>query len=306
MDKAAAVESPAVGVGRLKRAGSQVGLFSILALFAYSLAIPAVHAEEHKPGDTFRDCDTCPEMVVVPPGSFEMRTAPWGPGHPHNEGYFYPVTFTRPFAVGKFEVTFDEWDACVSDGVCAAADDAKWGRSKRPVINVSFNDASRYVRWLSRKTGQDYRLPTNSEWEYAARAGLGMNRYFGISPEDVCKYGNIYDVTSDKEFDLGGKHEPCDDGQAVTAPVGSYEPNAFGLYDMIGNVFEWTEDCASPTWRGAPGNGKPWLDGDCSLRGFRGASWLVNDPYYLIESSRFKFSGARDTDLGFRVVRELK
>ncbi|UCD68463.1 MAG: SUMF1/EgtB/PvdO family nonheme iron enzyme [Betaproteobacteria bacterium] len=234
-----------------------------------------------------------------------MRNAPWGPGHPHNEGFFYPVTFEEDFAIGKYEVTFDEWDLCVADGKCEAIDNAEGGRGRRPAINLSWSDAVTYTRWLSSKTGESYRLPTNSEWEYAARAGLGMNRFWDIPPAEVCKYGNVYDQSAHAEFGFEWEPMPCDDGQVVLAKVGSFEPNAFGLYDTIGNVFEWTEDCASPDWRGAPGNGRPWVDGDCSLRGYRGASWLTNEPFYLIESSRFKFLGTRDTDLGFRVVRDL-
>jgi len=289
-----------------RRTGGRIILFCTLVLSVSWLVMPMAYGQSRQPGDTFRDCDQCPAMVVVPSGSFDMRVAPWGPGHPHNEGYFYSVTFAKPFAIGKFEVTFDEWDTCVADGQCEAADDAEWGRGRRPVINISFSQAVRYTKWLSKRTGQSYRLPTNSEWEYAARAGLGMNRFFGIPRDEVCKYGNVYDVTSNEEFGFEWEHVPCVDGQAVTAPVGSYQPNAFGLHDVIGNVFEWTEDCASPNWRGAPGNGKPWVEGDCSLRGYRGASWITNDPYYLIESSRFKFAGARESDLGFRVVRDLR
>jgi formylglycine-generating enzyme required for sulfatase activity len=307
MGKSAFVKRRIVGLRRpLPRPGDRIGWFRALALLASSLGIAAAHAQDYKPGDTFRDCDTCPEMVVVPSGSFDMRTAPWGPGHPHNEGYFYTVKFDEPFAIGKYEVTFDEWDACVADGHCESVDDDDWGRGRRPVINVSFSQAMHYARWLSKKTHQSYRIPANSEWEYAARAGMGMNRFFGIDPKDVCQYGNVYDQSSAREFEFEWKPVPCDDGHTVTAPVGSYKPNAFGLYDVIGNVFEWTEDCASPTWRGAPGNGKPWVDGDCSLRGYRGASWVTNDPYYLIESSRFKYMGAHDNDLGFRVVRDIR
>jgi formylglycine-generating enzyme required for sulfatase activity len=272
---------------------------------ALSLAAAWAHGQSMQPGTTFRDCDVCPEMVVVPSGSFELRTAPWGPGHPHNEGFFYPVTFKRPFAVGKFEITFDEWERCVSEGKCEPLDDAKWGRGKRPIINVSWIQAVAYTRWLSEKTGRRYHLPTNPEWEYAARAGLSMNRFFGIASREICRYANLYDLASHREFEFEWEHVPCDDGQVVTATVGSFEPNAFGLYDTIGNVLEWTEDCASPNWRGAPTDGGAWLAGDCSLRGYRGASWLTNEPYYLREGDRFQFSGAHANDLGFRVVRDL-
>ena len=271
----------------------------------WCMAASWVHGQSLQPGTTFRDCDNCPEMVVVPSGAFDLRTAPWGPGRPHNEGYFYSVTFSRPFAIGKFEVTFGEWEHCVSAGKCEVVDDAKWGRGKRPVINVSWIQAIAYTRWLSKESGHHYHLPTNSEWEYAARAGLSMNRFFGISPSDICKYANVYDQASHKEFEFDWEHVPCNDGQIVTATVGSFEPNAFGIYDTIGNVLEWTEDCASPNWRGAPTDGDAWLAGDCSLRGYRGASWLANEPYYLLEGDRFQYSGARADDLGFRVTREM-
>ena len=136
---------------------------------ASCLATSWAQGQTLQPGETFRDCDDCPEMVVLPAGTFELRTPPWGPGHPHNEGYFYPVTFSQPFAVGKFEITFDEWAACVADGKCATLDDAKWGRGRRPAINVSWIQAVAYTRWLSKKTGHRYYLPTNPQWEYAAR-----------------------------------------------------------------------------------------------------------------------------------------
>jgi len=276
------------------------------AVLMWGVIAAGAHAQALQPGKTLRDCETCPEMVVIPAGKFEMRTAPWGPGYPHNEGYFFPVTFDEPFAIGKFEITFAEWDVCASEGKCDALDDAGWGRGRRPAMNLSWLQAVKFTKWLSAKTGQIYRLPTNAEWEYAARAGRGMNRFFNIPPMEVCTFGNVYDETGHKEFEFEWDHMPCDDGQAITAPVGQFAPNAFGLYDVIGNVFEWTEDCASPNWRGAPGNGAPWVEGDCSLRGYRGASWITNEPYYLVESNRFKFFGARENDLGVRVVREIR
>ncbi len=285
--------------------GPLSSLFRLAGLLVLCAVAAGAHGQNLQPGATFRDCETCPEMVVIPAGTFEMRTAPWGPGYPHNEGYFYPVTFPGPYAIGKYEITFAEWDECASEGRCEALDDSEWGRGRRPAMNLSWGQAVEFTKWLSGKTGHIYRLPTNSEWEYAARAGRGMNRFFDIPPPEVCKHGNVYDQTAHKEFEFEWQPMPCSDGQAVTAPVGQYLPNAFGLYDVIGNVFEWTEDCASPNWRGAPGNGAPWVEGDCSLRGYRGASWITNEPYYLVESSRFKFLGARENDLGFRVVREI-
>ncbi len=253
----------------------------------------------------FSDCELCPVMVTIPKGDFDMRVAPWGPGHPHDEGYFYPVTFSYVFAIGKYEVTVAQWYSCVIDGGCSQIEMNKSLQAELPIFNVTWSEASRFAKWLSKKTGFRYRLPSNSEWEYAARAGLGMNRFFGISAAELCKIANIYDQSGDQEYQSGGDFIPCSDGFHEFAPVGQFEPNKFGVHDMMGNVSEWTDDCASPDWRGAPQDGRSWVAGDCSLRGFRGGSWLNNEPYYLFESDRFRFLGSRADDLGFRLVREM-
>ena len=254
----------------------------------------------------FSDCETCPVMVTLPTGAFHMRVAPWGPGHPHDEGYFYPVTFSYTFAIGKYEITVSDWRQCEADNGCPQLEINKPSESQLPMSNVTWSEASRFAKWLSNKTGYRYRLPSNSEWEYAARAGLGMNRFFGISVEDLCDIANTYDQTSDQKYKSGAEFVPCSDGFYELAPVGQFEANKFGAHDMIGNVSEWTDDCASPDWRGAPQDGRSWVAGDCSLRGFRGGSWLNNEPYYLFESDRFRFIGARADDLGFRLVREIQ
>jgi len=256
-------------------------------------------------GQVFSDCDRCPELVVVPSGSFEMRTAPWGPGRGHNDGYYYPVSFQLNFAVGRYEITNADWEVCVEDGGCEALKKVEGARPRLPVVNVSWRQARLYTKWLSRITGYRYRLPSNSEWEYAARAGLGMNRYFDIPPEKVCDFGNTYDESADKALEYGLESMPCNDGETSLSEVGKFKPNDFGIHDAIGNVFEWTEDCSSPDWRGAPVDGRPWLKGDCSMRGYRGSSWLSNEPFYVVESSRFKYLGSSEEDLGFRVVREI-
>lgn len=254
----------------------------------------------------FSDCDTCPTMVFIPKGSFELRVPPWGPGHPHDEGYFYPVTFTKPYAVGKYEVTVGDWGLCVIDNICPQVETKGLMREEFPVFNVTWSEANRFAKWLSKKTGFRYRLPSNAEWEYAARAGLGMNRYFDMAPKALCEFSNTYDQVADQEYQSETEFVPCSDGYREYAPVGQFAPNAFGLHDVIGNLSEWTEDCASPDWRGAPLDGKAWIVGDCSLRGFRGGSWLNNEPYYLVESSRFRYSGSRADDLGFRLLREIE
>ena len=241
-----------------------------------------------KPGDTFRDCPGCPEMVVVPAGRFEMgSTSGYDDERPVHE-----VTIARPFAVGVYEVTFAEWDACVSDRGCGGhrPGDDGWGRGKRPVMNVSWNDAQAYVRWLSEKTGEAYRLLSEAEWEYVARAGTTTKYWWGN--------------------DIGRSRANCRgcgsrwDGRQ-TAPVGSFPANPFGLHDVHGNVWEWVEDCWNGSYDGAPTDGSAWKSGDCDDRRLRGGSW--NDlPRDLRSAYRDGLtSGGRVVIFGFRVARSL-
>ena len=259
-------------------------------------------------GTEIKDCAKCPAMVVVPAGSFVMGYAPGDAGRLYQEGPVRTVTFGMPFAVGKFEVTFDEWDACAAEKQCPKVDDKGRGRGRRPVIYVSWDQAVGYARWLTKKSGRNYRLLTEAEWEYAARAGAESRyRFWGTAPDRVCTFANVYDKTAKKQDDTGDQNLPCDDRYAEAAPVGSFKPNAFGLYDMLGNVSEWTEDCL-PTglqWRGAPLDGTANLKGDCSQRAYRGGSWSENERHYLRTPDRYKYIGARDSSLGFRVARTL-
>ena len=212
-----------------------------------SLEIPRV-------GDVFRDCAECPELVVVPGGPF---------GH--------------PFAVGVYEVTFGEWDSCVSDGGCGGyqPSDEGWGRGRRPVVNVHWDDAKEYVRWLSEATGEEYRLLTESEWEYVARAGTTTEYW----------WGSLIGVNKANCRGCGSQW----DGR-LTAPVGSFSANPFGLYDVHGNVFEWVEDC---------------YKGDCNKRVLRGGS-VHFEPHFL--GSAFRYWDATDIRFnchGFRIARAL-
>ena len=227
----------------------------------------AVEAPVPKVGEKFRDCPTCPEMVVVPAGSFMMGSPSSEEGRYGNEGPVHRVTIPAPFAVGKYEVTFSEWDACVSAGGCGGyrPNDWGWSRGRRPAINVSWNDARAYVRWLSEKTGKEYRLLSESEWEYAARAGT-TTRYW---------WGNA----------IGRNRANCDGcgsrwDNEQTAPVGSFAANGFGLHDMHGNVWEWVGDCWNDSYAGAPSDGRAWESRNCGRRVLRGGSWY-NDPRYL-------------------------
>jgi formylglycine-generating enzyme required for sulfatase activity len=248
-----------------------------------------------KPGDSFRECaKDCPEMVVEPAGAFTMGSPPDEKGRYDNEGPRHKVTIARPFAVSKLEVTFADWDACVSVGGCPqegrGGSDAGWGRDRRPAIYVSWDDAKAYVAWLSRMTGKTYRLLTEAEWEYAARAGTKTAYYWGN--------------------EIGKNNANCDGcgsqwDNKQTAPVGSFKSNAFGLYDMAGNVWQWVEDCYHDDYDGAPTNGSEWLASDCNNHVVRGGGW-GSDPQLLRSANRLRDTASDRYDgLGFRVGRTL-
>ena len=238
-------------------------------------------------GEVFRDCPSCPEMVVVPAGTFRMGSPASEEGRFGNEGPQHSVT-VMSFALGVTEVTFDEWDACVRGGGCNGyhPGDEGWGRGARPVINVNWDDARAYVSWLSRETGESYRLPSEAEWEYAARGDETTPFHTGTT-------------ISTGQANYGG----FDRGQ--TTPVRTFAPNPFGLYDVHGNVWEWTEDCWNGSYRGAPADGSPWGAGDCGRRVWRGGSW-VNTPRVLRSAARdWITTGFRGSLAGFRVARTL-
>ncbi|MDC1312254.1 formylglycine-generating enzyme family protein [Burkholderiales bacterium] len=276
------------------------------ALFALSGAL--IFNINAAPDKFIKDCNDCPILVIIPPGAVDYRVPPGVVGRAHNAGWYTRIIFTQPFAIGVFEVTNGQWYACIEEGECDQLEYDTALNQQHPVTKVNWQQAQRYTQWLSKKTEQKYRLPSNTQWEYAARAGLGMNRYFDIKPQDVCEYGNVYDHTAEQTLAYNLDMLPCDDGQDSLVAVGQFKSNAFGLYDTIGNAFEWTEDCASPgnfDASGLPTNGAPWLDGDCSLRGYRGSSWLTNEPTYLVESDRFRDLTSSEQDLGFRIVRDI-
>ena len=253
---------------------------------------------EKAPGRRFRDCEGCPELVVVASGSFRMGSRVGEDGRDDDEGPVHRVRIAEPFAVGVYEVTFAQWDACRREGGCTHnPGDAGWGRGKRPVINVSWTDAREYVAWLSRKTGKRYRLLSESEWEYVARAGTTTPFYYGstVSTEQANYDGN-YTYGSGRKGRYRGR----------TEPVGSFPANAFGLYDVHGNVSEWVEDCWSDSYAGAPGDGSAWTRGwECSRRVLRGGTWS-NVPWSLRSANRDgRASGVRNSLVGFRVARTL-
>ena len=240
---------------------------------------------DFKAGDMFRDCSDCAELVVIPAGSFDMGSTT------EYENPVHRVTIAKPFAIGRYEVTFNEWDKCVEDGGCKyRPDDREWGRGDRPVINVSWLDAKAFVTWLSQKTGKTYRLPTEAEWEYAARGGTTTPYWWGREPGS--RQANCRE---------------CNTGESQrTSPVGSYKPNAFGLYDTAGNAAEWIEDCWNDNYRSAPSNGTAWTAGQCRLRVLRGGAF-DSQAKYVRSMARFRYDAdVRYTSNGLRVVRELQ
>jgi formylglycine-generating enzyme required for sulfatase activity len=249
-----------------------------------------------KPKDAFKECTNCPEMVVVPAGSFSMGSPTShlvGTLEMFDESPQHRVTVAKPFAVGRFAVTFDEWDACVADFGCNGYKPADhgWGRGRRPVIDVSWTDASNYLAWLSRKTGGPYRLLSEAEFEYTARAGSTTAYSWGD--------------------EIGKNNANCNRcgsqwGDKQTVPVGSFAANAFGLYDMAGNVWEWVEDCFNYRYNGAPIDGSAWTAGDCSRHVYRAGSW-GSSPENLRSASRIgNTSTYRSSTVGFRVGRTLR
>lgn len=313
----------------------------ILAVLLYaSLAITsrmstaAPGANMHtQAGKQFHDCrNACPEMVIVPRGSFTMGASPGEAEREKVPAYFqghsvpqHAVTIRYAFAVSKFDVTRDEYaafvaathrpdpDSCYITVASGREEDVKGANwhspgfpqtGKDPVVCVNWDDAKVYAAWLSAKTGHSYRLPTEAEWEYAARAGTTTARYAESSPAGLCRFVNHADLDySAKNPHDSDVNRECHDGFPFTSPVGSFSPNSFGLYDMLGNVWQWTQDCWNDDYKGAPSDGSSWESGNCNRRVVRGGAYS-NVPGLVLSDVRngYKSSG-RDHSQGFRVVR---
>ena len=237
-------------------------------------------------GESFKDCSTCPEMVTISSGQFVMGDDKGD----RSEKPAHRVRISKPFAIGKYEVTVGQWSECYKAGACKAASDNVETSDNVPIRDVSWDDAHDYVRWLSKITGERYRLPTEAEWEYATRAGTSTTYWWGnhmLPGKANCK-------------DCGGHWK-----QELPAEIGSYEANPFGLHDMNGNVWEWVNDCWHRDYHGAPSDGSTWDDPDCSVKVIRGGSWR-NDKTYVHSASRFKYDTyVRYLLNGFRVARSM-
>jgi formylglycine-generating enzyme required for sulfatase activity len=250
-----------------------------------------------QPKETFKECDACPEMVVIPRGTFTMGSPAAEKERESHEGPQRLVTFSRQLAVGVFAVTFDEWDACVAGGGCGHRPaDQGWGRGRRPVINVSWKDANAYLLWLSRKTGKTYRLLSEAEREYVARAGTTTPFWWGSSiSSSQANYDGNYTYNDGPKGERRGR----------TVPVDSFLPNPFGLYQVHGNVWEWTGDCWNDSHSGAATDGAALITAGCRDRVLRGGSW-DKGPLRLRSACRDRgHPDVRSDYLGFRVARTL-
>jgi formylglycine-generating enzyme required for sulfatase activity len=277
-------------------------------------AAPLSAAEECslKPKDSFQECGSCPEMVVVPAGSFTMGSPADEKSRSANEGPQHTVTISKPFAVGKFHVTRDQFAAFVQKtGYAAQTDcsreggglDGSWRdpgfaqEGSHPVVCVRWNDTKAYVDWVAKETGKPYRLLSEAEWEYAARGRTSPGAYprfwFGDDEKEICRYAN------------GDTSAWCNDGYKYTSPVGNYAPNAFGLYDMTGNAYQWLADCLyDDGYNGAPADGSAWTSGNCAGHAARGGSFR-HYPWYLRAAYRNASHNANGNDSGFRLARTL-
>ena len=280
-----------------------------------------------KTGDVFQECTNCPEMVVIipDPNGFTIGTAEseakWG--RDNDEKPFEPIKFARPYAIGRFEITFAQFGASgIKSEPCRYWTGKEWQLDPQrswqapgfeqdathPVVCVSWNDTQSYLKWLNGQAGltqkDAYRLPSEAEWEYAARGGTTTARYWGNEPAPACNYANVADRTAKQKFSDWTIHE-CSDGFVYTAPVGRYKPNGFGLFDMIGNVWEWVQDCYADQYTESIRNGGAFETANCGLRVLRGGSWF-DYPVNTRSALRNRYvPGIRVNFLGFRVARTL-
>ncbi|NWC91202.1 MULTISPECIES: formylglycine-generating enzyme family protein [unclassified Pseudomonas] len=303
---------------------SELRSFSLMSLPALTLAallaslLPglaqATEPPTPTPGKVFKDCRDCPEMVVLPSGTFTMGTPEDEVGREPDEGPLHPVTFAKPLAISRFQVLKSQWDAYLADTgyvmpdgdnrpgrACKAgipdysgSDPKKQYTDRHPAVCMDFAEAEAYVAWLSKKTGKAYRLVSESLREYAARAGSTGPFPFAFDDGkaySIAKHANTYGAA---------------DGYNFTSPAGSFPANAFGVYDMHGNVYEWTADCYSEDYVGAPSDGSAWVTtGNCKLRRIRGNDWGEAPVFSRSGNRNATYADTRGDWIGFRVARDL-
>ena len=285
--------------------------------------------------DAIRDCADCPELVRIPAGEFLMGSTPeeaveegLGSQSASDESPQHKVVFATSFALSKYEITKAQFAAFVTatdyeiSGGCMVYNDKNWKTDRAsgwqnpgfaqtdndPAVCISWDDAQAYIAWLSDHAGQDYRLPSESEWEYAVRAGTTSIRFWGDRNEDACDYANIPDIVGADQFGWAKNDTElfmCDDGGATTMPVGSYRPNDFGLHDMMGNAWEWVADCYYAGYEDAPADGSAWTKEGCNAHVMRGGAWYIF-PRDTRSANRYRMPPrGRMGYTGFRIARSL-
>jgi formylglycine-generating enzyme required for sulfatase activity len=251
------------------------------------VAAPAPAKTTVAAGTDIKDCAACPTLVAIPAGTFTLGNNASDP----SEKPAHPVTLETPFAIGRYEVSVQEWNACAAAGACQKIAQSANTSPSAPMRDVSWDDAQQYVKWLATTSGKPYRLPTEAEWERAARGGTATRYWWG---EQMAQ-----GKANCKEC---GK--PWSDD--APANVGSFGANAYGVYDTSGSVWEWVADCWHNNYKGAPADGRTWDEPDCRVRVIRGGSWREGAPY-MVASTRFKYDASvRHSQNGFRVARSLK
>jgi formylglycine-generating enzyme required for sulfatase activity len=321
--------------GEKRRAMAVIGVLCVIALIGLAYAgwsnraylkvraeVLVERAQKLVKGDVeptanarepFQDCVHCPRMMVVPAGTFVMGGLKAEGKSLDNARPLHPVSIAYPFAVSKFEITFDQWEACYQLGGCGKPEDHPggewppdygWGRGNRPVVGITWDDAKRYVIWLAERTGKPYRLLTEAEWEYAARGGTQTTYFWGD------------EIDKDEKNSARASCDGC--GSASnndrTEPIGSFTANAYGLHDMHGNVWEWVEDCYHENYEGAPTDGSAGGN-ECREHVLRGGSWF-NAPAFIRSASRYwrdpanndvrnDLPSTRWHSIGLRVARDL-
>ena len=269
---------------------------------AVPIGPPPALAANDPGGEVFRECEQCPEMVVVPAGKAMLGSPPGEPGRQSNEMAPHEIDIAKPVAVGRAAVTFREWDACFAEGGCGRRPlgDLDFGRDRRPVIFATWNEAQLYIEWLKRKTGQPYRLLSEAEWEYAARGCTNLK-----CPYQPFWFGAITPEVAVYDWRRSYQGSPKSSEDLKTAPVDRGPANPFGLYNVLGNVRQWTLDCWSATPASTPSDGAPITSGDCTAHATRGGSW-ADPPAELRAAARdWEASDEASEKIGFRVARPL-
>ena len=307
------------------------------APFAMLLMLAAFPAwAQQAPAAEPRDCPACPELALVPPGQFQMGSAPDAPELEPGRGESPParLSFARPFMITSREITHGEYRRFVeatgakSAAGCRVLSGGQWiqdpdrswrdpgfaapPRDDEPVVCVSWEDARAFAEWLAAESGKRYRLPSEAEWEYVARGGTSFPRYWGEndSREDLalslaCDHANVYDASAVDGLRLPGPNARCSDRAAALAPVAQFKPNAFGVYDIIGNAREWVMDCFTASYAGRPPDARAWTwQGGCELKGVRGGSFASRPRDARAPARGAELAGHRQSDLGFRVARD--